>query len=165
MILVDIFVAASYELRGEQGIPERQLLVLGPGTLRTHHLNLVTTNGPFWREHLVFRERLRAEPDLSVAYAALKRELAAQHGADRRGYKLARSPSSLPYCTTRNQRPASDALRPPLADLERLRPARADRRAAWAPRTARPVGSAGPPPAAQRRGRTTPRRARRQRWR
>jgi GrpB-like predicted nucleotidyltransferase (UPF0157 family) len=81
-----VLVAVGYELRGEQGIPDRQLLVLGPETDRTHHLNLVTIDGAFWRDHLAFRERLRAEPDLLVAYAALKRELAARHAGDRAAY-------------------------------------------------------------------------------
>jgi GrpB-like predicted nucleotidyltransferase (UPF0157 family) len=60
--------------------------VLGPEAVRTHHLNLGTIDGPFWREHIAFRERPRDEPDLSLAYAALKRELAAQHAADRGAY-------------------------------------------------------------------------------
>jgi GrpB-like predicted nucleotidyltransferase (UPF0157 family) len=83
---VAVLVAAGYELRGERGIPERQLLVLGPEAVRTHHLNLVAIDGAFWRQHLAFRECLRAQPDLSVVYAGLKRELAARHAADRGAY-------------------------------------------------------------------------------
>jgi GrpB-like predicted nucleotidyltransferase (UPF0157 family) len=83
---VAVLVAAGYEPRGEQGVPGRQLLVLGLETARTHHLDLVTTDGAYWREHLAFRDRLRAEPDLSAAYAALKHELAARHAADRGAY-------------------------------------------------------------------------------
>jgi GrpB-like predicted nucleotidyltransferase (UPF0157 family) len=35
-----------------------------------------------WRGWLAFRDYLRADPGLTSAYAALKRELAAKHGAD-----------------------------------------------------------------------------------
>ena len=85
-LYINVLVAAGYQRRGGQGVPERELLVLGPEMFRTHHLNLVAIGGAFWRQHLVFRERLRVEPDLLVAYEALKRELAARHPADRVAY-------------------------------------------------------------------------------
>ena len=83
---LEAIVAAGYEPRGPQGVPGRELLVRGPRAARTHHLNLVSVGGRFWREHIYFRDRLRAEPELASAYAALKRELAARHAHDRGAY-------------------------------------------------------------------------------
>lgn len=79
-------VSLGYEPRGPQGVAERELLVFGPAIARTHHLNLVELGGRFWREHLVFRDRLRADPALASAYAALKRKLARRHAGDRGAY-------------------------------------------------------------------------------
>lgn len=49
---------------------------------RTHHLHVVEEASPGWRGTLAFRDYLRTHPGLAGAYAALKRELAAQHGGD-----------------------------------------------------------------------------------
>ena len=78
--------AAGYEHRGPQGVPERELFVRGPEHDRTHHLNLIAFDGRFWRDHIVFRDRLRDEPAVRAAYAELKRQLAASHPDDRGGY-------------------------------------------------------------------------------
>ena len=83
---VDVFQALGYEPRGPQGVAERELLVLGPDRARTHHLSLVVAGGVFWRDHLAFRDRLRAEPALAAAYAALKRGLARRHAGNREAY-------------------------------------------------------------------------------
>ena len=82
----DILRAAGYEYRGPQGVPERELFVLGPEARRTHHLNLVYAHGEFWRDHLYFRDRLRNETELRAAYAELKQRLAAAHAMDRGQY-------------------------------------------------------------------------------
>lgn len=47
---------------------------------RTHHLHVVEERSERWRGWLAFRDYLRGHPGLAGAYAALKRELAAQHG-------------------------------------------------------------------------------------
>ena len=78
--------AAGYEPRGPQGVPEREFFVRGPERCRTHHLNLVAVNSTFWREHLMFRDRLRNEPEVRAAYMELKRQLAAAHPNDRGAY-------------------------------------------------------------------------------
>ena len=83
---LEVLRGLGYEPRGPQGIAERELLVLGSAEARTHHLNLVAAGGVFWRDHLVFRDRLRAEPALAAAYAALKRDLALRHAANREAY-------------------------------------------------------------------------------
>jgi GrpB-like predicted nucleotidyltransferase (UPF0157 family) len=81
-----VLAAAGYERRGPQGVPERELYVLGPESLRTHHLNVVAADGAFWREHLLFRDRLRHDSALVREYAELKRWLAVKHGDDRGTY-------------------------------------------------------------------------------
>jgi GrpB-like predicted nucleotidyltransferase (UPF0157 family) len=82
----DVLIGAGYEHRGPQGVPNRELFVLGPESLRTHHLNLVAVGGVFWREHLLFRDRLRREPQIATAYSALKQALALRHPTDRVAY-------------------------------------------------------------------------------
>ena len=71
-------------------MPDRLLLVLGPEANRTHHLNLVEAGDGFWRDHLLFRDRLRAEPALAAEYSKLKQELAARHPTEREAYTSGR---------------------------------------------------------------------------
>lgn len=86
-----VLVAAGYEHRGPQGVPDRELFVLGPESRRTHHLNLVVSDGAFWRDHIAFRDRLRSDADLREEYATLKRRLAAAHANDRAAYTLGKA--------------------------------------------------------------------------
>jgi GrpB-like predicted nucleotidyltransferase (UPF0157 family) len=44
--------------------------------IETAHLHLTEYGSAFWREHLLFRDRLRAQPQTAAAYEQLKRELA-----------------------------------------------------------------------------------------
>ena len=85
-VYVPSLAALGYEPRGDQGVPGRELLVRGRSTARTHHLHLVALDSAQWREPLIFRDRLRAEPALAGAYAALKLELATKHASDRSAY-------------------------------------------------------------------------------
>lgn len=62
-----------------------------PGTPRTHiHVRAAGS----WGEQfaLLFRDYVRAHPDVAARYAALKRELAERFRDDRRGYTEAKSP-------------------------------------------------------------------------
>jgi GrpB-like predicted nucleotidyltransferase (UPF0157 family) len=43
--------------------------------LRTYHLHLVPFRSPLWTEQLVFRDYLRAHPNVAREYAALKYSL------------------------------------------------------------------------------------------
>ena len=47
----------------------------GPWWQRTSHLHLTQSDSALWRERLVFRDALRADPALREAYAALKASL------------------------------------------------------------------------------------------
>ncbi len=81
---VPALVAAGYVHRGPQGIPEREFFRRGDP--RAQHLHLVAHDGTFWREHLAFRDALRADPARRDAYAALKRALAERFPRDREAY-------------------------------------------------------------------------------
>jgi GrpB-like predicted nucleotidyltransferase (UPF0157 family) len=76
--------AAGYVYRGEQGIPGRDFFRLGDP--RQYHLHLTTVGSAFWHDHRAFRDFLRAHPDASAEYAALKQELAARFPFDRESY-------------------------------------------------------------------------------
>lgn len=55
------------------------------------HLHVVEPTSEFWREHLLFRDALRADAATRDTYAKLKRQLAAEYRADRDGYTEAKS--------------------------------------------------------------------------
>ncbi|MBA2780409.1 GrpB family protein [Billgrantia kenyensis] len=58
---------------------------------RTHHLHVVVHDGELWRQRLVFRDALRADPAQAERYALLKAELAARHPDDREAYTQAKA--------------------------------------------------------------------------
>lgn len=84
--LVPRVEALGYTFRGEQGIPRRHYFVQGPEERRTHHLHMLEHTNPEWRDLLLFRDRLRAQPETVRAYEALKRELAERYSNDREAY-------------------------------------------------------------------------------
>ena len=75
---------AGYVHRGEQGIPGREFFRRGDP--RAYHVHLTRRGSSFWRDHLEFRDRLRAEASLRDAYDRLKRELAARFPTNREAY-------------------------------------------------------------------------------
>ncbi len=83
--------ALGYRYQPDDTIPERVYFNKGPEGARTHHLHMVAFGGEFWVRHLAFRDALRADPVLAAEYAALKRRLAAEYGADRVGYTEAKT--------------------------------------------------------------------------
>lgn len=87
---IDVLTTAGYIHRGEQGIPGREFFRLG--TPRSYHLHLTAIGSQFWRDHLTFRNRLRADDSLRDTYAALKYELAARFPRDREAYIEAKGP-------------------------------------------------------------------------
>ncbi|MFN2637762.1 MAG: GrpB family protein [Gemmatimonadaceae bacterium] len=87
---IDVLTSAGYVHRGEQGIPGREFF--RRGNPRSYHLHLTAIDGPFWRDHLTFRNRLRADESLRDAYAALKLDLAARFPRDREAYNESKGP-------------------------------------------------------------------------
>jgi hypothetical protein len=77
---------------------------------RTHHLHLVPTNSPRFREELAFRDHLRSHSRAASEYGALKRRLAVEFKHDREAYAAARAPSSgMPSAAARSRAIASDS--------------------------------------------------------
>ena len=88
--------ALGYAYWSDDPAPDRMFFVKGlpPGGPRTHHVHVVEPGvsrdprmGEFtFADRLLFRDRLRADPEEAQRYEALKRELAAQFPDDREGY-------------------------------------------------------------------------------
>ena len=74
----------------EAFIPERCYFHGGPPE-RHRHLHMVERTSDFWKRHLLFRNYLRAHPDVARHYHELKKELAAKYGSDREGYTDAKT--------------------------------------------------------------------------
>ncbi|HEY9109570.1 MAG TPA: GrpB family protein [Roseateles sp.] len=91
----EALAALGYRYRAEyEGeLPERRYFTrdAGAGRLRVH-LHAVVHGSAFWREQLAFRDALRADAALAARYAALKRELAERHAADKAAYTDAKGP-------------------------------------------------------------------------
>jgi GrpB-like predicted nucleotidyltransferase (UPF0157 family) len=84
--LIPVLESNGYEYRPEDSWSDRVFLANGPRSCRTHHLSLTVEDSEFWRDHLLFRDYLRAHPERVAAYCALKRELAERFAEDRRAY-------------------------------------------------------------------------------
>lgn len=79
----------GYDYAPHAGVPEH--LVFGRATARTHLIHVVRYGGGAWHRALAFRDALRADAGLRDSYAALKRDLAQCHGAERSRYTAAKS--------------------------------------------------------------------------
>lgn len=77
-------IEAGYMHRGEQEIPGREFFRRGDP--RAYHVHLTSIGGGFWQDHVMFRDRLRADNTLRDRYAALKQQLALQFPRDREAY-------------------------------------------------------------------------------
>jgi GrpB-like predicted nucleotidyltransferase (UPF0157 family) len=85
--LFPALAALGYAHKADPDLPERLYLVKGPPERRTHHLSLAEPTSRFWRDHLRFRDLLRADAALAAGYARLKLELAERHPDDRPAYQ------------------------------------------------------------------------------
>lgn len=86
---IDRLAASGYVHRGEQGVPGREAFRAPPGDPK-HHLYVCVPDSPGLRDHLLFRDYLRAHPQTAREYAALKRDLALRHRDDRGAYQDAK---------------------------------------------------------------------------
>jgi GrpB-like predicted nucleotidyltransferase (UPF0157 family) len=68
----------GYEHLGEYGIPGRAYFRRRSPRPRTHHVHVYAAGSDRIRDHLLFRDWLRAHPAEATSYAELKRELARQ---------------------------------------------------------------------------------------
>ena len=100
----ELFEAEAERLRP---VAERLSLVLEhvgstsiPGlcakpVLDIYHLHLTLRGSAFWRDHLLFRDALRADPALREGYARVKRELAERYPTNREAYIEGKTPFVL----------------------------------------------------------------------
>lgn len=83
--IIPVLESLEYDYKGEVGIPDRHVFsaraITTPnnGSLKEwpkHHLYCCIKDTAGLRNHLLFRDRLRAEPALAASYSALKKRLA-----------------------------------------------------------------------------------------
>jgi len=81
-----------YRPEHEATIPDRRYFVRPEGQTARVHLHAVLLGGLLWKQHLHFRNALRAESLLREQYASLKRALALAHAGDKAAYTEAKAP-------------------------------------------------------------------------
>ena len=84
--LVPVLEELGYEHRGDGGVEGRIYLAKGPRSRRTHYLSLAEPTSEHWRRSLLFRDYLRAHPEVAERYWELKRGLARTYPEDRDSY-------------------------------------------------------------------------------
>jgi GrpB-like predicted nucleotidyltransferase (UPF0157 family) len=83
---IERLAAIGYVHEGDKGIPGREAFRPPPGEAK-HHLYVCVPESRGFREHLLFRDYLRAHPDVAREYAALKRGLAERHRYESEAYQ------------------------------------------------------------------------------
>ena len=78
-------IGYEYVPEHEASIPERRYFRKGPQEAH-RHLHMVERTSDFWEKHILFRNFLRAHPDIAQQYYLLKKELAAKFSSDRNAY-------------------------------------------------------------------------------
>ena len=89
--LIGAIEGLGYAYWAANPAPDRLFFVRGlpPALRRTHHLHLVERRAELDR-HILYRDALRGDAELTRAYEALKRELAHTHSDDREAYTQAK---------------------------------------------------------------------------
>jgi GrpB-like predicted nucleotidyltransferase (UPF0157 family) len=87
---IDRLRELGYVYQGDKGIAGREAF-LWPAGAPAHHLYVVVEGGDPYTNHVRFRDHLRRDPRIAEEYAALKRRVAAEHGADRLAYTEAKT--------------------------------------------------------------------------
>ena len=85
-------IGYTYVPKHERALPMRRYFTGDAVVPLRVHLHAVETGSTFWREHLAFRDALRADPALRDAYQALKLRLAETFARDKAAYTDAKSP-------------------------------------------------------------------------
>ena len=85
-------IGYSYVPKYEREIPTRRYFVRAQTTSLRVHLHAVELHSRIWKEHLAFRDRLRADANLRAQYQALKLRLAEEFADDKAAYTDAKSP-------------------------------------------------------------------------
>jgi GrpB-like predicted nucleotidyltransferase (UPF0157 family) len=88
--VVPLLERIGYEYRPHDALPERLFFITGEPDARRVNLSLAAQDSTYWRDHLAFRDILRARPEVAEAYARLKTGLAEQFPEDRLAYTAAK---------------------------------------------------------------------------
>ncbi len=84
-------IGYEYIPKYEASIPERRYFRKGPPEAHIH-LHVVEPMSDFWERHILFRDFLRAHPEIAQEYYQLKKGLAAKYGSDHCAYTEAKAP-------------------------------------------------------------------------
>ena len=91
-ICAKILNRADYINRGDTKGEGGYLLVKEKIPLvRTHHIHIVSSENPQWKNYLIFRELLKEKKDLREQYLQLKQVLQERFPFDRKRYTAAKS--------------------------------------------------------------------------
>lgn len=85
-----ILRALGYYHMTDDGVPEREFFIKGSPEKRTHHLSICEENSAFRSECLLFRDFLRANPDIAREYESIKHVLARKYPDKRTWYTSAK---------------------------------------------------------------------------
>ncbi len=78
MYLIEIISSLGYDYINdyEVAMPERRYFQKDLDNVRTHQIHLVEYDSSFWERHLLFRDYLRAHPNIAKHYESLKLDIA-----------------------------------------------------------------------------------------
>ena len=91
---VTALAAVDYEYvpEYEAELPERRYFRKPFVRPRSHHLHVVEPGSDFWKKHLLFRDYLRAHPDVAHEYDLLKQQLARESSSTGADYTERKTP-------------------------------------------------------------------------
>jgi len=121
--LIALLASIGYRERPDE-FTDRLLFSQGHDGSRTYNLHVVGAESLLTHNEILFRDRLRSDPDLTALYASLKREVALQNHSDPYSYNRAKTPFILSVV---NEERAARGL-PPVEMWSVMGP---KRRAAW----------------------------------
>ena len=82
----------GYEYVPKPALLDRRFFRRGAWLLECmYHLHMVELGGVTWKRYMVFRDVLRADPDVARSYQELKRQLAVEYRFDRAAYTTAKN--------------------------------------------------------------------------
>ncbi|EHQ62636.1 hypothetical protein PDENDC454_09380 [Paenibacillus dendritiformis C454] len=81
---IERLAAIGYEYVPKPDWPERRFFRRGRWRAGTHHLHIYRHGDPHWKAQLLFRDYVRAHPDIREQYSQLKLELASLYPHDLR---------------------------------------------------------------------------------
>lgn len=89
---IERLAAIGYEYVPKPDWPERRFFRRGRWRAGTHHLHIYRHGDPHWEAQLLFRDYVRAHPDIGEQYRQLKLELASLYPHDRVEYTRRKAP-------------------------------------------------------------------------